>query len=713
MSNFDQGIGYVFYPGIQQIVSANYSRSHGITPDVCQIEMAPQTLNASDQGYTPIEPDGYLLFQFDEFTTVANTSPTQYSRTGRTQILLQGCRPDRASVRQSATSKNWTIPIYDRRWKWKYGSFSGHWNVKKNGEIEPRKKKTPRQLADMCLEAMGEKNYDTRDLLDLEKKQSLPYRNQIFPEVHWDRIPPAQALNELVTPLGYRICLGWDDRVRIRKYGVGALLPTEDLMSGGFEANLPETPDSVTILGGLTMHEAIWDLEAVGLDIDGEWRPINHLSYAYADGKEEPIWKRSEPGVFDEIKAPLDEIEAEKTDGVPVDKDEYQKRKDQYSLAVQTVYRCYRLKYPTIQTASGDDPGLRKKYDDLGYKLGLVVDLGHRSGEKVYDDLQEKYSEARRKLFAASKAVLPGPKQIDPRTGRKRDYILEEFDQILPTFTTRAELGIDTYSGKLIRKPVEVTGIYFDEIKGGNTTTIRSRVEGDKFSVIPELGIIRFNEPVYQYQKEIVKTNGTKSDEEYDVVYPATLYAQIATPLKNLVGEPARYEHKEELKAKYRTKPAPLPGGLKDNPRKLPGGTDTKAVIKNEIVLAYQAVYEASPSFLGGEFYALKEVVDNEEKENLKSQALAAIDVENLRITSEDSGSGVYAGLKKIELDGAIQQVAITRTTSGGMTTTISRNSEVNTIVPPFDHRQRDLALKELIKQQEQTVNKTQQPEDQ
>ncbi|HBL47659.1 MAG TPA: hypothetical protein DDZ90_30160 [Planctomycetaceae bacterium] len=704
MSNFDQGIGYVFYPGIKQIVSANYSRSHGITPDVCQIEMAPQTLNASDSDYTPIEPDGYLLFQFDEFTNDA--------RTGRTQILLQGCRPDRASVRQSATSKNWTIPIYDRRWKWKFGSFSGHWNVKKNGEIEPRKKKTPRQLADMCLEAMGEQNYDTRDLLDLEKKQSLPYRNQIFPEVHWDRIPPAQALNELVTPLGYRICLGWDDRVRIRKYGEGALLPTEDLMSGGFEANLPETPDSVTVLGGLTMHEVMWMLEAVGLDIDGEWRPIDHLSYRPKEG-----WKICSPGVFDEIKAPLEEIEAEKTSGAPVDKAKYLKLKEQYSLAIQTVYRCYRLKYPA--GGKSESEYLRLNYDHYGESLAKAVDNGERRGDRDYDYRAESYDEARRELFKATKPVIPGPWKIDPRTGRRGDYVIEEFEQILPTFTTRAELGIDTYSGKLIRKPVEVTGIYFDETKGGNTLSMADRiysVEGDKFSIIPELGIIRFNEPMFRFKKEKVKDkDGKTSKEEHEVPYPAELRALIATPLKNLVGEPARYEHKEELKSKYRTKPTPLPGGLKDNPRKLPGGTDTKAVIKNEIVLTYKTEYKLEKIY-NDEFpdwFYVKEVTSNEEKENLKSQALAAIDVENLRITSEDSGSGVYAGLKKMELDGAIQQVAITRTTSDGMTTTISRNSEVNTIVPPFDQRQRDLALKELIKQQEQTVDKTQQPEDQ
>lgn len=689
MSNFDQGIGSVTYPGIQQIVSANYSRSHGITPDVCQIEMAPQPLSASDPDYTPIEPDGYLLFQFDEYTNGGLT--------GRTQILLQGCRPDKASVRRSATSINWTIPIYDRRWKWKYGSFSGHWNIKKNGVIEPRKKKTPRQLADMCLEAMGEKNFDTRDLLDLEKKTSLPYRNQIFPEVHWDRIPPAQALNELVTPLGYRVCLGWDDRVRIRKYGEGALLPTEHLMSGGFEANLPETPDSVTVLGGISMHEVLWELEAVGLDLDGDWRPINHLSYAPLDLVNKPDWRTSIPPSFPGIRSNFDEI---KYDKKPSDA-EYKKRKDQYAFAVETVYRSYRLKYPVGTT---EKASLRKKYDDLGRDLGELVNDGGRPGDKKYDDLQARYSEARRELFAKSEPVIPGPKLNNPRTGRPGDYKLEEFEQILPIFETRAELAIDSYSQKLIRRHPEVSGVYFDPQKLGNVLTADEKlhtIEAGQFSVLPELGIIKFNQPLVQYKSD--------EGENETFVLPAELRVKIATPLKNLVGEPARYTHTEELKAKYRTKPAPLPGGLKSNPRKLPGGTDTKVVIKNEIVQAYQAVYETTTNSQGKEVTNLIEVLDNSETEELEKQALAAIDVENLRIKSEDSGSGVYAGLKKIELDGAIQQVAIQRTDSGGMTTIVSRNSEVSVVVPDFDQRQRNIALKDMITKHNDTVNKTEQ----
>ena len=706
MSEINQGVGSVFYPGIKQIVSASYSRSHGITPDVCQIEMVPQTLDPDDPDYTPIEPDGYLLFQFDAQSVEVNSLGNRSTST--TQILIQGCRPDRANVRRSGSSEVWTIPIFDRRWKWKFGSFSGHWNMKKNGVIETRKERTVRELADMCLEAMGEKNYNTKALDQLEDDKKLKYRKKVRPEVHWDRIPPAQALNDLVTPLGFRVCLKWDDTVHIEKYGEGVLLPIEDLSSGGFEADLPEVSDSATVVGGITMHETIWELEPVGLDLDGMWRPVYHLSYVPKNkDTKTPDWRFTEPGVFDGILASYQDIEEQKTNGEPVDKDEYRKKKEQYSLAMQTVYRTFRLKYP-IETK--EDETLRKKYDKLGVELAEKVDEGLRPGDKKYDDLLKKYEEARRELFLKSEPIIPGPQKKDPRTGKLGDYKLEEFEQVLPCFKTRAELTVDSYTGKLIRKPAEMAGFYYGVNKVSNTddpsNPIQS-VDGDKFEIIPELGIIRFREPMYRMIPTVIKVDNKKSDPQL-LPYFAELYVQLATPLKNTLGEPARYEHREELAKKYRTTPAKLPGDLKDKPKRVPTGTDTKVIVKNEIVQAYQARYtikerNGKPAFL------FVEVVDNVKTEELEKQALAAIDVENLRIITKDSGSGVYNGLKKIDLDGAIHQVTISRNTTGGMTTTVSRNSEVNPVVPSFDERQRRNALKEMIKERDQKIDKTQQ----
>ncbi|QDV53830.1 phage major capsid protein [Gimesia fumaroli] len=147
------------------------------------------------------------------------------------------------------------------------------------------------------------------------------------------------------------------------------------------------------------------------------------------------------------------------------------------------------------------------------------------------------------------------------------------------------------------------------------------------------------------------------------------------------------------------------------NPRKLSGGTDTKVVIKNEIVQAYQAQYETKKNSTGELVTKLVNVVDNAETEELEKQALAAIDVENIKIFTKDAGSGVYAGMKKVQLDGAIQQVAFSINTSGGMTTTVSRNQEVNIYVPDFDERQRNIALKDMVKKHNETVDKTDQVE--
>jgi hypothetical protein len=359
---------------------------------------------------------------------------------------------------------------------------------------------------------------------------------------------------------------------------------------------------------------------------------------------------------------------------------------------------------------------LRDKYDQAGDLLANTVDFGGRPGDVGYDKNAAKYEEARRKLFEKAKPVIPGPQMKNPRTGRLDDYILEEFEQVLPCFETRAELAVDSYTGKLIRKSVEVTGIYYDDDKAWNTADPESKkVDGTRVEVMPELGIIRFSEPMFKYKSAKIDVAG--KTQERDLPYPADLRIKIATPLKSLVGEPARYEHREELANRYRTSPAKLPGGIKGNPRKLPGGTDTKVVIKNEIVQTYVAKYELkSGNILNGfqDEYVLDDIVDNAKTEELEKQALQAIDVENIKIFTKDAGSGVYAGMKKVQLDGAIQQVAFSINTSGGMTTTVSRNQEVNIYVPDFDERQRNIALKDMIKKHNETVDKTDkvEPED-
>ncbi len=695
------GIGSIDYPGIKQIVGASYTRSQGIAPGVCLIEMAPQSLNPKDNDFVEIEQNGYLKFQFDTVETNVSSSGTVSTKENTTQILMQGCRPDKASLRRSENNEIWQIPIFDRRWKWKFGSFSGHWNIKKNGVIESRKEKTTRELADLCLEAMGEVDYNTKDLDELEKNKKLKYRKAIRPEVHWDRIAPAQALEELVNSVGYRVCLGWDDRVSIRRAGEGALLPEDDLMSGGFESDLPEVPDSITVVGNHTMHEAAWGMEAVGLDVDGKWKPIDHLSYLPKDEHGNAGWHISSPPNFFRLEQALDEIKSNsKTKELIV-----KRKKESLNLARDTVFRCYRLKYPV---GTEENKILRKKYDHAGYVVAYLLRSGKKKGDNNFDTWNEKYEEYGRKLFRESKPVLPGPKQKNPRTGKLGDYVLEEFSQVLPCYETRAELAINPYTGDLERKPVSMIGSYWNERLRGNTP-LNWPIQRDKFDVLPELGIIKFKEPFVRLGTVWLKDSKGIKRESKKRPFAARLILLIATPLKSIKGEVSRYEYKYEIPEKYKSKPAKLPSGLKEKPKKVPKDTGTKIVINNQIVLAHQAKYEFFKNSKKNNAIDIRldQAHTNLEKEELEKQALGTIAVESNEIVTQDGGSGVYAGLKKVEIDGAIQQITITGNESG-MKTMVSRNREIEPIVPDFDERQREADLKEMIKANNQIVDKTQ-----
>ncbi|MCH9791337.1 MAG: hypothetical protein K0U82_10975 [Planctomycetes bacterium] len=279
---------------------------------------------------------------------------------------------------------------------------------------------------------------------------------------------------------------------------------------------------------------------------------------------------------------------------------------------------------------------------------------------------------------------------------------------MLPCFETRAELSINPYTGKLERKPASMVGSIWDEDKRSNTQ-LNVPIQRDKYEILPDLGIIKFKEPIIRLGTiQVTDENGKKSP-SLKRPFPARLLLLIATPLKSIVGETARYEYEYKIPEKYKSKPASLPKGLKDKPQKVPKDPGTKVVINNQIVLAYRAVYKFFHNSKKNNAIDIKqhEVDTNFKKEELEKQALATVAVESLNIVTQDGGSGVYAGLKKIEIDGAIHQVTISRNESG-MTTTISRNREIAPIVPDFDERQREASLKEMIQSQSQIIDKTQ-----
>ncbi len=297
---------YVRFPGIEQVVGCTYGMAHGISPGIARLVTKPQA------HFTP--EIGDLIMGF------GNNLP----------IILRQCKVLNFQLDAPAGgAKTWTLTLADRRWKWEFagprGPLKGHYNVRlANGELEARTEKTPQTLAKICLEAMGEENFDVADM-----------PNDSRPLVEWEHEIPAEALQDLCESLGCRIILQLDNSIAIRRLGIGRDLfvgPTTVEASGVVDP--PERPDSIMCVGEKVRYQIWCQLEAVGLEYgtDAELnrlKLIDDLSYKPTDtgwGSIEQTFASVEKGVrFSE------------------------KRR----LAERCVYRWYRLK---IANRDGSTP---------------------------------------------------------------------------------------------------------------------------------------------------------------------------------------------------------------------------------------------------------------------------------------------------------------------------------------------------------------------
>ena len=275
--------GIVTYPGLDTFTKCEYTLSTGISPGTLTIEMPQELLDG-------IEPTGDVTFTYDDVT-----------------ITLPNCAVDSAHIAQALGGYIARVFIKDRRYWWSNqhggGYISGHYNVRMpsgsnadegfNGQakavdgdstkIRSGTEQAPQDLATLCLQAMGEQNYDV---------SVLP--NDPRPEIDWSYANPAEALQSLCEQLGCRVTYVIDsDSVVIVTIGQGNSLPDngqQTFISEG--ANPPQPPSSLMLVGGPTIFQGYLPLEAVGIDKDGSIKPIDKLSYTplFGWGQTAPIW---------------------------------------------------------------------------------------------------------------------------------------------------------------------------------------------------------------------------------------------------------------------------------------------------------------------------------------------------------------------------------------------------------------------------------------
>ncbi len=238
--------GTAYWGGINDFISASFTFTPGISPSVCRIVIPPQSVSNLQAG-------GDLTWRY-----------------GGSRIVFRDCRLDSVMASGGANrTESWTLYIQDRRWLWREtGRISGFYNVQTTGGLKKDSEKSPRELAKLCLNAMGEKKFSLA---------GLP--NDTRPEIDWDYANPAEALASLCDWLGCSVVLGLDNRVYIVRNGQGRKLPRQNIIDGAEVLDPPDPPGKIVVVGGRTRYQHDFKLEAVGLDADGEIRPINDLTY--------------------------------------------------------------------------------------------------------------------------------------------------------------------------------------------------------------------------------------------------------------------------------------------------------------------------------------------------------------------------------------------------------------------------------------------------
>jgi hypothetical protein len=319
--------GFIDYPGLLNAKGATYTQTRGVSPDRIQVRMIPQQ--------QPIAAVGDLVFGF-----------------GFESLTLPDCLADKAGITVSQKGFVGTLIFEDRRWRWsRYRSVGYHWNERDaNGDIVEATRKDLRAMMVSVLADMGETNIDVAQV-----------PNNFYPEVDVRCIRPDQLLDSLTSNYGFDVCLGFGmDAVRVVQIGLGDPLPTGgELMTSSSGADPPTPPRVVEVCFSPSEAQARFKLEAVGLDTDGEIKPIDDLSYKPDDG-----WE-NEPEEMSNIEPDEDHSEARE-------------------LAVQTVFRWYRISKFSDDTLNfPDGSGVLDNIGQILPTLPVLLDTSTSNVEAV------------------------------------------------------------------------------------------------------------------------------------------------------------------------------------------------------------------------------------------------------------------------------------------------------------------------------------------
>jgi hypothetical protein len=255
-----------------------------------------------------------MLYTVPHTPNLPNVGELRFQTQGEQPFVFRDCLVEDPRLIAGEQGQFWTLPVKDRRWKWQFGFIHGSYNVPKpDGSL--LRETEPQEIAAILLSEMGESGFDV---------SRLP--NQQRPERQWTGQNPAAELDRLCSELGCIVVLNpFSDRVELWPVGDGAALPGGPQRGATYAPVYPAQPTRVRVEAGPTLFQATFRTEAVGLDTDGRWKPIQQLSYKPASS-----WLSWPPLGYSKWQIP-----GTYTSGGRV--------LNKHELAQATVYRYYRI----------------------------------------------------------------------------------------------------------------------------------------------------------------------------------------------------------------------------------------------------------------------------------------------------------------------------------------------------------------------------------
>jgi hypothetical protein len=261
---------------------------------------------------------GVFRIRVADLDPIVETAPGTLTLTeDGTTLTFPNCTASPSTMRLHNCNKDyseWVVNVFDERYQMKRKMVCGEYNRRApdNQVIDDGSKKTAEELLDLLMSQVGV-TADTSSVM-----------SGVYPSVKWDGMKWQDAVDELCAKLCVHLAPtaagGW----KFYTSGKGNELPSNSTATNinpDSPAMIDSGPATIIVECGPTLFGWALELEAVGLDKDGQYKLLDDLSYNPANNGL-PGWGSNWPSLFSYVEPGA------------------------RHLAFQTVYRCYRVKVP-------------------------------------------------------------------------------------------------------------------------------------------------------------------------------------------------------------------------------------------------------------------------------------------------------------------------------------------------------------------------------